>query len=236
MRTTLLKHAFAAAAASAAVVLVAGGIASAHIDPDPIAMQAGAAGTVAFNVEHGCEGSPTTSMKFEIPDGVTGVSAVDKEGWTSSITGDTLEYSGGPLAADEEDHFDIAFTAPAQAGDIRFPVIQTCEVGELAWIEVAEDGAAEPEHPAPTIKITEGPPTAADLTPEPEEEDEATADTVVTTGTDAVISTTVIAPPADDDSSNTGAIVGVVIGAVIVLAGGGLFVARRKKTPKTGTN
>jgi uncharacterized protein YcnI len=227
MRTTFFKLALGAVAASATVVLVAGGIASAHIDPDPIAMQAGTSGTVAFKVEHGCEGSPTTSMKFEIPDGVTGVAAVDKAGWTATLTGNTLEFTGGPLAADEEDHFDISFTAPAQAGDIRFPVIQTCEQGELAWIEVAEEGAEEPEHPAPTIKITQDPPTAEELTPEPEEEEEAT-DTSVTTGTDAAISTTVIVAPADDESSNTGAIVVVIIGAAIVLVGGGVMLARRK--------
>ena len=64
-------------------------------------------------------------------------------------------------------------TAPAEAGEIRFPVIQTCEQGELAWIEIPAEGAAEPEHPAPTLKITAGPPTAEDLTPE---EEEASAD------------------------------------------------------------
>ena len=29
---------------------------------------------------------------------------------------------------EQEDHFDITFTAPSEAGEIRFPVIQTCEV------------------------------------------------------------------------------------------------------------
>ena len=51
------------------------------------------------------------------------------------------------------------------AGDIRFPVIQTCQDGEIAWIEIPAEGAAEPENPAPTIKVTEGPPTAAELDP-----------------------------------------------------------------------
>jgi periplasmic copper chaperone A len=231
MKSALLKHALISATASVTVILVAGGIASAHIDPDPIAVQAGTSATVAFKVEHGCDGSPTTSMSFQIPEGVTDAVGVEKDGWTSTVTGNTLEFTGGPLAADEEDHFDITFTAPAAAGEISFPVIQACEQGELAWIEPIVEGAEEPERPAPTIKITEGAPTAEDLTPEPEEE-EGTEGTAVTTGTEAI--STTVAASSDDDSSNTGTIVVVVVIVVIVLVGGGVVLARRRSTtPKT---
>ncbi|MEP7201627.1 MAG: DUF1775 domain-containing protein [Ilumatobacteraceae bacterium] len=222
-----MKYAFVTAATSAAFVLVTGGIASAHIDPDPIAIQAGTSGAFAFNVEHGCNGSPTTSMKFQIPDGVTDAVAVDKEGWTATVTGNTLEFVGGPLDPEQEDHFNITFTAPAAAGDIHFPVIQTCEAGEIAWIEIPAEGADEPEHPAPTIKVTEGPPTSADLTPEPEEDQ--TEGTTVTHGTDGEATPTVAEAAADDDSNNTGTIVKVVIGAAIVVVGGGVLLARRNK-------
>jgi uncharacterized protein YcnI len=232
MRTSLFKRATVTAITSVSVLLIAAGTASAHIDPDPIAMQAGTSGTVAFKVEHGCDGSPTTSMKFEIPDGVSGVTAVDKDGWTATLTGDVLEFTGGPLAADQEDHFDISFTAPSTPGDIHFKVIQTCEQGDLAWIEVAEEGAAKPEHPAPTIKITQGPPTSADLTPEPEATDQATDGTVVASGETGLIAPTVTAAP-KDDSNHTGAIAGVVIGAVIV-AGGRILMARRRAAPPRG--
>ena len=199
-------------------------------------MEAGSTGTVGFTIEHGCDGSPTTDLKFEIPEGVAGVAPVDKDGWTATVAGNTVEFKGGPLGADQEDHFDITLTAPAQAGDIHFPIIQTCEQGELAWIEIPAEGAAEPEHPAPTLKITEGPPTSADLVPEAEGED-ATAETVAAS-TDATtlvapLSTTVTTTPADD-SSNTGTIVVVVIVAAVVLAGGGVVLARRRSSaPKS---
>jgi periplasmic copper chaperone A len=234
MRIRFFKHASVAVATSATVVLFAAGVASAHIDPDPIAMQAGRSATVAFKVEHGCDGSPTMSMKFEIPAGVTDAVGVEKEGWTSTVTGNVLEFTGGPLDPEQEDHFDITFTAPTAAGEIHFPVIQTCEVGELAWIEIPAEGAAEPERPAPTIKVTEGAPTPEDLTPAPEEE-EGTEDTLVTQSTDgaAPTATAVPADDKDDDDSNTGTIVILVIGAAIVLAGGGVMLARRNKpTPQ----
>ena len=165
---------------------------------------------------------------------MTDAVGVAKDGWTSTLTGDTLEFSGGPLAADQEDHFDITFTAPAQPGDIRFPVIQTCEQGELAWIEVAAEGAAEPEHPAPTIKVTAGPPSAADLTPASEPDDSGTEGTAVASGDTAV---PVLAPATTvasaDDSSNTGTIVVVVVIVAVVLVGGGLLLARRRSGPPT---
>lgn len=230
MNSAWLKHAISATA-SVTVFVATGGIASAHIDPDPIAIQAGTSATVAFKVEHGCDGSPTTSMSFQIPEGVTDAVAVDKDGWTATVSGRTLEFTGGPLPPDEEDHFDITSTAPATAGDISFPVIQTCEQGELAWIEPDVEGAEEPERPAPMITITDGAPTAEDLTPDHDDE-EATEGTVVVTGTEPV--STTVAASADDDSSSTGTIVALVVVVVIVLVGGGVMLARRQGTaPKT---
>ena len=40
-------------------------------------------------------------MTFQIPDGITDAVAVEKEGWTSTITTDTIEFTGGPLDADQ---------------------------------------------------------------------------------------------------------------------------------------
>ncbi len=221
MRTTFFQHALVSTAASVVVLLAAGGIASAHVEPDPLAMQAGTTGTVAFNVEHGCDGSPMTSLKIQIPTGVTDVTPVDKDGWTATVTGDTVEFNGGPLDAATEDSFEITLTAPTQTGDLHFPTIETCEQGEIAWIEIPVEGAAEPEFVAPTIKVTEGPPTSADLTPAEEAPEAATGDT-------AAVATTAAAATSDD-SSNTGTIVVVVIVAAIVLIGGGAVLARRKK-------
>jgi periplasmic copper chaperone A len=233
MKITFFKHAVVSAATSVTVILVTGGIVSAHIEPDPIAMQVGTSGTVAFNVEHGCDGSPMTDLKIQIPAGVTGVATVDKAGWTATVTGDTVEFKGGPLDAATEDHFDITLTAPATAGDIHFPAIETCQVGEIDWIEIPADGAAEPENPAPTIKVTAGPPTSAELTPVPDADDSETPDTLVATDATAGAVTATVAPTKADDSSNKGTVVVIVLAAVIVLAGVGVVLVRRRGTPPT---
>lgn len=224
MRTTLSKQVVVCVAASMTTVLIGSAVALAHIDPDPLAMQVNTSGIVAFTIEHGCDGSPTTSVRIQVPAEVTDVTPIDKDGWTAALTGDVVEFSGGPLAADQEDHFDISLTAPARAGEVRFPIIQTCQQGELAWIEVETEGGAEPEHPAPVLKITEGTPTAEDLAPEGEHADDSG------TATEAPLAptATVVAAAADDDSSNAGVIVVVVIVVVVVLVGGGVILARRR--------
>ena len=220
----MFKRVLVPAAVSATVVLTTAGLASAHIHPDPLAMAAGTTGTVGFTIEHGCDTSPTTDLKIQIPTGVTGVTPVQKAGWTATMTGNTVEFAGGSLAADKVDHFDLTLTVPAQPGDLHFPIIQTCAKGELAWIEIAAAGAPEPQYPAPTLKVTDGPPTSADLTPEPEATDAA--------GTAAPVSATVAASTPAKDSSNTGTVVVVVVVAVVLVGGGTLLVRRKNSAPR----
>lgn len=223
MRTTFFANAFVCAAATTILVLIGGGIASAHVDPDPLAMEAGTSGTVGFNVEHGCDGSPMTDLKLQIAAGVTNVKAIDKAGWTATVTASTIEFKGGPLAADKPDHFDVTLTVPNQAGDLHFPAIETCQKGELAWIEIAADGAPEPEFPAPTLKVTQGPPSSADLTPAPE-----APETTAVGGTAAPVSATVVATTSTKSSSKAGTTVVVVVMAVVLVGAGALLVRRQK--------
>jgi hypothetical protein len=178
-----------------------------------------------------------TDLKIQIPQGASGVTAVDKAGWTATVTADTIEFSGGSLDAATEDHFDINITVPTLVGTIYFPAIETCAKGELAWIEIPAAGAPEPELPAPSLKVTDGPPTSADLTPVPEEEEETTAVTTAATGTadiGVVVAPTTIDAATADDSSNTGTIVVVVVVVAVVLIGGGIVLARRRTTTPRG--
>jgi uncharacterized protein YcnI len=185
------------------VLAVSASPAFAHVDPDPLAVQVGTTATIAFGLEHGCNGSPTTAMELTIPTGVTNVKPVDKAGWTSAVNGDKVTFTGGKIDATTKDHFDITLTAPTTPGDVHFLVLQTCEKGVNRWIEIGEEGKPEPEFPAATLKVTAGVPTAADLTPP----DDAT--------------------PAKT-SSHTGAVVAGIVGAVVVLGGGAAVLLRRR--------
>lgn len=148
-----------AVVAGTALALGPATAAFAHIHADPPAVAAGEEATVSFGVEHGCGESPTTKVEIQLPEGSSGISGVDDGGFTSSVDGMVVTFEGGPLDAETEQDFAVTFTAPDEAGDVPVKIIQTCEEGELDWIEVAAEGEAEPEHPAPILAITEGTPT-----------------------------------------------------------------------------
>jgi uncharacterized protein YcnI len=188
-------------AAVVAGIGLGAGVALAHIDPDPPTVPAGAHVTVGFGVEHGCDGSNTTQLAFQIPAGVTDAEPVQQPGWTTTVAGDTVTFAGGNLDAATEQTFQLTFTAPAEPGTLRFPIIQTCAVGELAWIEVAPAGGAEPEHPAPEVEVV----APGSTTP--------AAD--------------VQAPSSSDSSGHTGLVIGLVAAAVVVIAAA-VVVARRR--------
>ena len=73
--------------------------------PDPSEAQAGSTLSVAFTIEHGCDGSPTVQLDMRLPDGVTDAKPEPFEGFESSIDGDVISYLGGPLADDQEATF-----------------------------------------------------------------------------------------------------------------------------------
>jgi uncharacterized protein YcnI len=252
-RRPIRRHVLVAAAAVAGVVGLRAGVASAHIDPDPPTVPAGTSVTVGFGVEHGCDGSNTTQLEFQIPAGVADAVAVDKPGWTTSADGDTVTFTGGNLDAATPETFSLTFTAPAVTGTIRFPIIQTCAVGELAWIEQTTPGAAEPEHPAPEMEVVEGPATTAapetsspaitsPATVAPDATVPATSPATAAPDTSAaatsagattepvLIAPATVAPAtaSSDSAGNAGLIIGLAIAAVVVI-GGAVLIARRRK-------
>jgi hypothetical protein len=54
---------------------------------------------------------------------------------------------------------------PEGVDSLTFPAVQTYSDGQVVkWEEIAKDGAAEPEHPAPTLKLVAAITTAAATT------------------------------------------------------------------------
>jgi uncharacterized protein YcnI len=231
----------ALAAATATALLIAGP-ASAHIHTDPEAVEAGSDATVGFIVEHGCEGSPTTKVEIQMPDGFTDIAGVDAAGFTSSVSGQVVTFSGGTLPDKTEQAFQVSFTAPDQAGEVPVKLIQTCEEGSLDWIETQAPGEEEPEHPAPVLTITEGAPTSGqtegghdhDETATTEadhdhaEEGAATTTEAADHDHDETAATDADADSDSDDSSSTAPIIAGVAVAVVVIGGGAYLISRRK--------
>ncbi|MCH6232285.1 DUF1775 domain-containing protein [Microbacterium sp. CFH 31415] len=138
--------------------------ASAHVHVDPGAVAAGSTETLTFAFSHGCDGSPTTALVVDIPDGVGNATPIVDGGWTITRESDA---DGVPsqitFASDApvEDGFkatvamDVLFDESAAGSTLAFPVTQVCAVGETAWTEIAEDGQDphDLDAPAPLVEV-----------------------------------------------------------------------------------
>lgn len=219
-----------AVATAVAVALCIAGPASAHIHTSPEEVKAGTSNAVGFVIEHGCDGSPTTKVELQLPDGVTAISAEDQAGFTAAVDGQVVSFSGGSLPDGTEQAFTTTFTAPAEAGTIDIPLIQTCEEGSNEWIEPEVEGQPEPEYPAPQLVIVANPDATTTTTAAATTTTEAAVTT--TAARETTTSTTAVPVAVDEDdgsSSNTALIVGIAAAVIVLVVGGGVLYARSKK-------
>jgi len=130
----------------------------------------------AFNVGHGCKGSPTVRIRVRIPDGVVAVKPQPKTGWELAITRGKLAkpysdghggmisegvtevtWSGGKLLDEHFDQFVLRAKLPSQPNSVLyFPVVQECEQGAHRWIEIPAEGKSLSDYkePAAALKLT----------------------------------------------------------------------------------
>jgi periplasmic copper chaperone A len=223
----LSRIAGGAAIAVAAALAFGGPSLSAHIGTDMDEVAAGASTTLTFSIGHGCEESPTTSMRFQIPESVLNAAPVVKPGWSIEVEKQELStpvdaghggqqtertstitftaHEGSAVENGFRDNFTLAFAAPDDEGRLFFKVIQGCTEGETAWIDEWDGTGDEPEHPAPSIMVVA-----------------ATADE----GSDGAG----VATQTDDDDSKGLAIVALVVGALGLAVGAAAIFRGRAST------
>ncbi|MGQ0671465.1 MAG: YcnI family copper-binding membrane protein [Hyphomicrobium sp.] len=163
--------------ASVGLMVSSTGGALAHVVLEQPEATTGKAYKAVFKVPHGCQGSPTTGISVEIPEGVIAVKPMPKPGWTIATTRGayakgyafyhgmtlsegvkTVSWSGGSLDDEHYDEFVVsAFIAKELSADqtLVFPVVQTCEKGETRWVEVPAAGqsAHDLKSPAASLKL-----------------------------------------------------------------------------------
>jgi copper(I)-binding protein len=96
-----------------------------------------------FKLDGGCDGSPTTALRVEIPAGVTVLQMPSKPGWTLSSERNGERVSAvtwrGRLDAKAADQFGLFLKLPAEQGTLYFPAVQDCEKGRIAWTQASAD-------------------------------------------------------------------------------------------------
>lgn len=221
----------AALGLAAGVVALTAGPAGAHIHTDPEQAPAGSTTTVGFEVEHGCEGSPTVEVSIEIPQGVNDASAEPLPGWSGSVESGVARWTGGSLPDDSPGVFPLRMTLPSQPGPLPFKMIQRCAEGSLEWIEDTVAGQPEPEHPAPILEVTAADPASTTSPPEPSTTQPPPTEKPSTTAPAPSTSTTLPdgdAADSDDDSSPLPYVLGG-LAAVVVVGGGGFALYRSRQ-------
>jgi uncharacterized protein YcnI len=236
-------RATAAAVAAGSLLLWGATTAFAHVSVSASDTAAGAYTILTFSVPHGCDGSATTEVSIQMPEQINAATPTRTANWEvekvmqtldapitdshgNEITervGEVVYTATTPLPDGYRDAFEISVQLPETPGEtLVFPVVQTCEQGETAWIEIPEEGQSEDEleAPAPSIEVTEaidGDGHAEDNAATESEGSEAAESSESTTG--------------DADDGETSPVTWVALGVGVVgLVTGGVALARTRRT------
>ncbi|KOU32869.1 membrane protein [Streptomyces sp. WM6372] len=166
-----------AAAVAAGAVLVLSGTAFAHVSVQPIGEAAkGGYATLNFKVPNERDNASTTQLEvnFPVDQPLTSVMPQEIPGWTSTVEKTKLDkpltvhgkqvnevvtkvtWSGGKIEPGKFQQFPVSVgKLPDNADQMVFKAIQTYDNNEIVrWIEETKAGAAEPQNPAPLLKLT----------------------------------------------------------------------------------
>lgn len=137
--------------------------ASAHVGVTPDELDQGGHGVLTFAFTHGCETSPTTSLRITMPEGLASVSPTADGDWTVDVErGDDGLVSAVTYTAVTPVPIDLRGAVSMSVGldedtpdTLVFPVVQNCVIGSTEWTQVAADG--EDPHsldaPAPVVTV-----------------------------------------------------------------------------------
>jgi hypothetical protein len=181
----------------------------------------GSTATLTFNVAY--EGSATTGLEVQLPEGASVSDVPDKTGWTSSVdqAARTVSWTGGSVTGDET--FGVVVDLPTTAGEVLFPAIQLTVDGEVAWIS-PEEGEGHDSNPAPRLTLVADPSaTTASSTTTTTEATTTTEDE----GSD-LPGTTLEAEERDDGNTSAAPwIIGSGLAALLAIGVGGWILKRR---------
>lgn len=207
----------ALAVTTAGLMALGLGTASAHVNVSPASTTAGGYTQLNFSVPSESDTALTEKIEVQLPTDspFTSVRAKPVEGWTAEVVRGELpepvEIDGATitegvlsviwtadseedqLTADEYQIFSLSVgRLPEEGTTVTLPAIQTYSDGSVSsWDEVAEEGAEEPESPAPSFVTTaeteEGGHHGAEATDEAETADAEQASATAPTSTQPVI-------------------------------------------------
>jgi uncharacterized protein YcnI len=158
-----------------ALVAFVAGPAAAHVEIDPESAPKGSTTSFSFRVPTEKDNASTVGLEVTFPAGhpIPSVSVLVKPGWSFTVEktplpkpiktefGEVTEavskitWTGGQIPPDGYDLFTVlGGPLPKNVNQLEFKASQTYSDGEVVqWIEPTVKGGAEPEHPAPVLKL-----------------------------------------------------------------------------------
>jgi uncharacterized protein YcnI len=175
----LVKRVLAVAVTAGTLVIASGAVASAHVTAnvtEPAKKGGYSKITLRVPNEDATQGTIKLTLTFPASPPITGARPKPVAGWTNAVTKVTLDppvkvgktnateridtitwtaQAGTRINPGEFQEFDISVGPLPDADQLVIPATQTYDgaKGDVKWDQVATAGAAEPEHPAPTVKL-----------------------------------------------------------------------------------
>jgi uncharacterized protein YcnI len=159
-----MKYRFAIHLLAACAASLGAAASFAHVTLQDGAAAAGSAYRATLRLGHGCEGSATTAVQVTLPPGFNGAQPMVKPGWTvstrvgqlaepyemhgSRFTEGVLEVTWTAKGAENAlpdayyDEFVLRGSTPKKPGPVWFKVVQSCEKGSNAWVQVPASGTS----------------------------------------------------------------------------------------------
>ncbi len=172
-----------AAVGCAVTLLTFAGIASAHVTANPGTAQQGGFTKVSFRVPNEQDAAATTQLEINFPVAhpIAFVSTRAVPGWSATVQKTKLDkpiktddgevsevvskitWGGAKIPPGSFEDFDVSLgPLPTDTDELVFKALQTYDNGEVVrWIDTAPEGAPEPAHPAPVLKLTSATATEA---------------------------------------------------------------------------
>ncbi|WP_287878935.1 YcnI family protein [Aquitalea sp.] len=157
----------------ALLALLLAASAQAHVTLETPTAASGSYYKAVLKVGHGCDGSPTTGISVELPEGAQLARPMPKAGWQVKLEKSAVKpfdyygtlmkedvsrisWSGGNLPADFYDEFTFQVRIAAQPGKLFFKVKQQCAQGSTNWVEIPAAGqdAHSLKSPAAVLQVT----------------------------------------------------------------------------------
>jgi periplasmic copper chaperone A len=122
----------------------------AHVEPSPEKVPANSSSKITLSAE-GEESVPAVKLTVQMPAGVTDVVALPTAGWTESVQGRVVTWSGGKIRHGADGKFSFTAQMPNTPGRVLvFPSLVTYQDGKVVhWI-----GAESSDTPAPRVTLT----------------------------------------------------------------------------------